>query len=106
MPARMMGKAIAGGWKQTIAGSVIKFLLGFLLIGVLGVWLFWGFGYYIVFMLSPLAAPFVVQWAARASEKCADRIALDLGYGPASRRYSPAGNTNAPSPGRPLPGTA
>jgi Zn-dependent protease with chaperone function len=83
MPARVMGKAIAAGWKQPIVGFVIKFIVGFLLIGVLGVLLFWGFGYYIVFMLSPLAAPFVVQWASRASERYADRVALDLGYGPA-----------------------
>lgn len=83
MPARLMGKAIVTGWKQPIVGFAIKLVIGFLLLGVLGVWLMLGFNYYIVFMLSPLAAPFVVRWAARESEKYADRIALDLGYGPA-----------------------
>ena len=83
MPARLMGKAIAVGWKQPIVGFAIKVTIGFFLLGILGVWWAWGFTCYIVFMLSPFAAPFVVQWAARASEKYADRVALDLGFGPA-----------------------
>lgn len=50
---------------------------------VIGIWAWWGFSYEIMFLLSPLAAPFVVPAAARASEMYADRIAFDLGYGPA-----------------------
>jgi Zn-dependent protease with chaperone function len=81
MPARLMGKAIVGGWKQPFVGFAIKVVIGFLLIGVIGVWALMGFSHYIVFMLSPLAAPFIIQAAARASEKYADRCAADLGYG-------------------------
>lgn len=83
LPARVMGKAIRAGGKQPIVGFLLKFIVGFLMIGIIGVWAFWGFSAYIVLMLSPLVAPFVVQWANRASEKYADRVALDLGYGPA-----------------------
>jgi Zn-dependent protease with chaperone function len=83
MPARLMGNAIVNGLKQPIVGFAIKATIGFCLIGIIGVWWAWGFTFYIVFMLSPLAAPFVVQAANRASEMYADRIALDLGYGPA-----------------------
>jgi len=48
---------------------------------VLGVWLFLGFSYYIMFMLSPFLAPFVAPWAPRTQEKLADRLVVDLGYG-------------------------
>lgn len=66
MPARLVGKAIAAGWTQPIVGFAIKVTLGFFLLGILGVRWAWGFPYYVVFLLSPLTAPFVVQWAARA----------------------------------------
>ncbi|MGY4767977.1 hypothetical protein ACXC9Q_13780 [Kribbella sp. CWNU-51] len=46
-----------------------KIVIGFLLIGVLGVWMFLGFSHYVVFMLSPFLAPFVVPWAARTQER-------------------------------------
>ncbi|GAB2635246.1 hypothetical protein [Kribbella swartbergensis] len=32
-------------------------------------------------VLSPLVGPFFVWWAARVSEKLADRATVDLGYG-------------------------
>jgi STE24 endopeptidase len=83
LPARVMAKAIRVGWRQPILGFGLKFFVGFLMVGVIGVWALWGFSFYIVLMLSPLVAPFVVRAANRASEKYADRIALDLGYGAA-----------------------
>ncbi|MFG1820800.1 hypothetical protein ACGFIF_44090 [Kribbella sp. NPDC049174] len=60
---------------------LVKVVIGFLLIGVLGVWVFLGFNHYVVFMLSPFPAPLVVPWAARVQEKLADQAAADLGYG-------------------------
>lgn len=58
-----------------------KIVIGFLLVGVLGVWMFLGFSDYVVFMLSPFLAPFVVPWAACTQERLADRAAAELGYG-------------------------
>jgi hypothetical protein len=56
-------------------------VLAFLLTGVLRVWWFTGFDYWVAMVLSPLVGPFFVWWAARVSEKIADRAAVDLGYG-------------------------
>jgi hypothetical protein len=53
----------------------------FLVLGVLGVWLFLGFSHYIVLMLSPFLAPLVAPWAARTQQKLADRVIVDLRYG-------------------------
>ena len=60
---------------------VIKLVIAFLLTGVLGVWWFAGFDYWVAMVLSPLVGPFFVWWAARVSEKLADRATVDLGYG-------------------------
>ena len=65
----------------TLVGGLQVVLASFLLIGVLGVWMFLGFSHYVVFMLSPFLAPFVVPWAARTQERLADRAAAELGYG-------------------------
>jgi Zn-dependent protease with chaperone function len=83
LPARVMGQAIRVGWKTPVVGFLLKVFLGIMALGILGLYVFWGFNTYIVLLLSPLLAPFVVPWAARASEKYADRVACDLGYGPA-----------------------
>ncbi|MFD3407023.1 M48 family metalloprotease [Kribbella sp. NPDC058693] len=83
LPARMMGKALRAAWKAPVVGFLLKVFLGIYALGIIGIWAFWGFNYVIVFLLSPILAPFVVPAAARASEKYADRIAFDLGYGPA-----------------------
>jgi hypothetical protein len=58
-----------------------KIVIGFLLLSVLGVWLFLGFSQHVVFMLSPFLARFVAPWRPRIQEKLADRAAVDLGYG-------------------------
>ena len=58
-----------------------KIVIGFLLLSVLGVWLFLGFSQHVVFMLSPFLALFVAPWRPRIQEKLADRAAVDLGYG-------------------------
>ncbi len=60
---------------------VIKLVIAFLLTGVLGVWWFAGFDYWVAMVLSPLVGPLFVWWAARVSEKLADRATVDLGYG-------------------------
>jgi hypothetical protein len=67
--------------RHQVLSILAKLVIGFLLLGVLGVWFFLGFSYYIVFMLSPFLAPFVAPWAARTQEKLADRVLVDLGYG-------------------------
>lgn len=81
VPARMMGRAIVFCLKHHVLSILAKIVIGFLLIGVLGVWVFLGFSHYVVFMLSPFLAPFVVPWAARTQERLADRAAADIGYG-------------------------
>jgi Zn-dependent protease with chaperone function len=81
VPARMMGRAIVFCLKHRVLSILAKIVIGFLLIGVLGVWMFLGFSHYVVFMLSPFLAPFVVPWAARIQERLADRAAAELGYG-------------------------
>ncbi|HWD83248.1 MAG TPA: M48 family metalloprotease [Kribbella sp.] len=83
LPARVMGAVIRSGWHQPVVGFILKVILALMLIGIFGLYVFWGFNGYIALLLSPVLAPFVVPLAARASEKYADRIALDLGYGPA-----------------------
>ncbi|WP_328522200.1 hypothetical protein [Kribbella sp. NBC_00359] len=83
IPARLMGKALRATWKQPVVGFLLKVFFVIYALGIIGIWAWWGFTYEIVFLLSPLAAPFVVPAAARTSEMYADRIALDLGYGPA-----------------------
>jgi Zn-dependent protease with chaperone function len=80
-PARLMAKAIRVGLKQPVLSIVIKLVIAFLLTGVIGVWWFQGFDYWVTMVLSPLVGPFFVWWAARVSEKLADRATVDLGYG-------------------------
>jgi Zn-dependent protease with chaperone function len=81
LPARLMGKAILFGLRHRVLSILVKVVIGFLLIGVLGVWVLLGFNHYLVFMLSPFLAPLVVPWAARLQEKLAPQAAADLGYG-------------------------
>jgi Zn-dependent protease with chaperone function len=81
LPARWTAKAIVYGLQHHVLSVITKVVLGFLIVGVLIIWVFFGFSSYVAFMLSPIFAPFIVQLAARASEKYADRVALDLGYG-------------------------
>jgi Zn-dependent protease with chaperone function len=81
LPARLMGRWIAFCLRHQVLSILAKIVIGFLLVGVLGVWFFLGFSHYIVFMLSPFLAPFVAPWAARMQEKLADRLVVDLGYG-------------------------
>jgi STE24 endopeptidase len=81
LPARITGAAIMAGLKNPVLSIVVKLVLGLLVLGVLLVWFFTGLSFYIVMMLSPLVAPIVVPWAARAEEMYADRVATDLGYG-------------------------
>ncbi|WP_427896709.1 M48 family metalloprotease (plasmid) [Kribbella sp. GL6] len=81
LPARLMGKTIMFCLRHHVLSILAKLIIGFLLIGVLGVWFFLGWSYYIAFMLSPFLAPFVVPWAARTQERLADRTAAELGYG-------------------------
>jgi len=64
-----------------LLSTVVKIVIVFLLIGVLGVSLFLGWDYYTPMMLSPLLAPFIVPAVARWQEKFADRVTADLGYG-------------------------
>jgi Zn-dependent protease with chaperone function len=77
LPARLMDRVIVFCLRHRVLSILAKIVIGFLLLGVLGVWFFLGFSHYVVFMLSP----FVVPWAARTQEKLADRVAVDLGYG-------------------------
>jgi Zn-dependent protease with chaperone function len=77
-----------------------KIVIGFLLVGVLGVWMFLGFSHYVVFMLSPFLAPFVVPWAARTQERLADRGAAELGYGVLLAEVFTVGSSREPSSGR------
>jgi STE24 endopeptidase len=81
VPARMMGRAIVFCLRHRVLSILAKIVIGFLLIGVLGVWVFLGFSHYVVFMLSLFLTPFVVPWAARTQERLADRAAAGLGYG-------------------------
>jgi Zn-dependent protease with chaperone function len=81
LPARALGAAIVAGLRNPVLSVVVKSILAFFTFGVLLVWFFKGFDFYIVMMLSPLLAPIVVPWAARVEEKYADRVAADLGYG-------------------------
>lgn len=83
LPARLMGKAIRASWKLPVLGFLVKVFAAVWTIGILGAWAFWGFSSETVLLLSPLVAPIVVPAADRASEMYADRIAFDLGYGPA-----------------------
>jgi Zn-dependent protease with chaperone function len=80
VPARVMGRAIVFCLEHRVS-ILAKIVIGFLLIGVVGVWMLLGFSHYVVFMLSPFLAPFVVPWAARTQERIADRAAAELGYG-------------------------
>jgi Zn-dependent protease with chaperone function len=81
MPARLIAKTIRIGLKHHALSIVIKLVIAFLLTGILGVWWFLGFDYWVAMVLSPLAGPFFVWWAARVTEKLADRATVDLGYG-------------------------
>jgi Zn-dependent protease with chaperone function len=81
MPARLMAKAIRLGLKHRLSAILITLVVAFLLTGLLGVVWFTGFDYWAVMVLSPLVGPFFVWWAARVSEKLADRATVDLGYG-------------------------
>jgi Zn-dependent protease with chaperone function len=85
LPARLMGKAITAGLASPVPfiSLVTKVVLGFFIVGVFILWwIFGGLDWYVLMMLSPMAAPWVVQWAARTSEVYADRMAAELGYGP------------------------
>ena len=97
LPARLMGKAILFGLRHRVLSVLVKVVIGFLLIGVLGVWVFLGFNHYVDFMLSPFLAPLVVPWAARVHEKLADQAAADLGYGALLAESSPAATTLLPA---------
>lgn len=81
VPARLMGRVIVFCLRHRVLSILAKIVIGFLLLGVFGVWFFLGFSHYVVFMLSPFLAPFVVPWAASSQEKLADRVVVDLGYG-------------------------
>jgi Zn-dependent protease with chaperone function len=76
-----MGKVLLFGLRHRVLSILVKVVIGFLLLGVLGVRVFLGFNHYVVFMLSPFLVPLVVPWAARVQEKLADQAAADLGYG-------------------------
>jgi hypothetical protein len=86
--------------RHQVLSILAKLVIGFLLLGVLGVWFFLGFSYYIVFMLSPFLAPFVAPWAARTQEKLADRSSWISGTACYWRRSSPAESLNGRRHGR------
>jgi len=81
LPARALGAFIRHGVKVPGLSTVIKLAIGFLVLGVFLVAFFTSFDGYFFMMISPVFAPIVVAWASRASEKYADRVAADLGYG-------------------------
>jgi Zn-dependent protease with chaperone function len=81
LPARALGAFIRHGVKVPGLSTVIKLVIGFLVVGVFLVAFFASFDGYFVMMISPVFAPIVVAWASRASEKYADRVTADLGYG-------------------------
>jgi STE24 endopeptidase len=81
LPARGLAKFIVASMKIPVLSTVVKVVIGFFAFGVLLVWYFTEFDLYVAMMLSPMFAPFVVPWAARAGERYADRMAADLGYG-------------------------
>jgi Zn-dependent protease with chaperone function len=81
LPARAMGRLIMAGLRNHILKTPTRVVLGFFSLGVLIIWFFLGFSYYVAFMLSPFLAPVVVPWASRAAESYADRVAARLGYG-------------------------
>ncbi|MFG1819627.1 hypothetical protein ACGFIF_38105 [Kribbella sp. NPDC049174] len=58
LPARLMGRVIVFCLRHRMLSILAKIVIGFLLLGVLGVWFFLGFSHYVVFMLSPFLAPF------------------------------------------------
>jgi hypothetical protein len=79
-----MGKAITAGLTSSmpVIGLVTRVVLGFFIVGVFVLWwIFGGLDFYVFMMLTPIFAPWVVQWAARRSEFYADRKTADLGYG-------------------------
>lgn len=51
VPARMMGRAIVLCLKHRVMSIFAKIAIGFLLIGVVRVWMFLGFGHYVVFVV-------------------------------------------------------
>jgi Zn-dependent protease with chaperone function len=84
LPARGMGKAITAGLTSSmpVVSLVTRAMVGFFAVGVIVLWwIFGGLHWYIFMMLTPMFAPWVVQWAARRSEFYADRMTTDLGYG-------------------------
>jgi hypothetical protein len=81
LPARALGAFIRHGVKVPGLSTVIKLVIGFLVVGVFLVAIFTSFDGYFVMMISPVFAPIVVAWASRTSEKYADRVTADLGYG-------------------------
>jgi Zn-dependent protease with chaperone function len=84
LPARGMGKAITSGLTSSmpVISLVTRVVLGFFIVGVFVLWwIFGGLDFYVFMMLTPMFAPWVVQWAARRSEFYADRMTADLGYG-------------------------
>lgn len=81
LPARALGAFIRQGVKVQGLSTVIKLVIGFLVLGVFLMAFFTSFDGYFVMMISPVFAPIVVAWASRASERYADRVAADLGYG-------------------------
>jgi Zn-dependent protease with chaperone function len=81
LPARLIGRAIAGGVKHRLLSLPVKLTLGFFTLGMFLPGYFTGFGLYTVLMLSPWAAPLVVPWLSRKAEHYADRVAADLGFG-------------------------
>jgi hypothetical protein len=58
--SRAVYRAIVFRLKHRVLSILAKIVFGFLLVGVPGVWMFLGFSHYVVFMLSPFLAPFVV----------------------------------------------
>jgi Zn-dependent protease with chaperone function len=81
LPARLLGVFLAAGLRSKVFKTVFRVVIGFFAVGVFVLWFVKGFDYYIVPMLSPMAAPLVVPWLARKGEQHADRTAADLGYG-------------------------
>jgi len=101
LPARLMGKVILFGLRHRVLSILVKVVTGFLLIGVLGVWVFLGFNHYVVFMLSPFLAPLVVPWSARIQRSSPIGPLRNSGTARSWRRSSQAGSTNARSRGQP-----
>ncbi|MFC9687792.1 M48 family metalloprotease [Kribbella sp. NPDC056951] len=82
LPAKIAGRIVDFCWNHRLLKTLLKVVVGFFLISVIGIGLFLGFdSVWVWLLLSPFAAPVVVPWVARVQEKMADRVAFDLGYG-------------------------